>query len=84
MRLTTVFKQCGGFFPKGAGIVDTLYIVRPGRAVLYVLRFSNMVMVSMYCSLVSFGNKLEETRRVKQKDREIPTEQHTMSIFNAE
>lgn len=84
MRLPTVCKQRGGFFPKGAGIVDSLYIVRPGRAILYVLRFSNMVMVSMYCSLVSFGNKPWKKPGELNKKTEVLTKQHTKSVFSAE
>ena len=65
-------------------MVDTLYVVRPRRAILHVLRFSNMAMVCMYCSLVSFGNKPWKKPGELNKKIEIPTKQHTKSVFNAE
>ena len=82
MRLIIVLKQHGGFFPKGVGIVDILHVVRPRRATLYILGFSNVVMVSMYCSLVSFGSKPWKRPGELNKKTKQRTEQHIKSVFN--
>lgn len=82
MRWIIVLKQHEGFFPKGVGIVDILYAVRPRRTTLYILGFSNVVMVSMYCSLVSFGSKLWKRPGELNKKTQNNAQNNTQSVFN--
>lgn len=82
MRWIIVLKQHEGFFPKGVGLVDILSAVRPRRATLYILGFSNVVMVSMYCSLVSFGSKLWKRPGELNKKTQNSAQNNTQSVFN--